>query len=107
MTKTRTKFRVKLAKKYRKNIIKNSFNPVEQQNLERLHIIFKFQNGYGASLLCCSGSYGSELGLYEMAVLIFKGDEWDFCYDTEITNDILGHLSEDNVIDYLEQIKSL
>jgi len=31
--------------------------------------LFEFDNGYGASLVKCPGSYGYEQGLWELAVL--------------------------------------
>ena len=35
---------------------------------------YKFDNGYGASVVCHSGSYGGNKGLYEIAVLDLTGD---------------------------------
>lgn len=61
-------------------------------------IIFSFPNGYGASLVNHFGSYGNE-----MAVL--KGG--DICYDTEITDDVLGYLEPYEIIEHLNKIKNL
>ena len=65
---------------------------------------YKFDNGYGASVVCHSGSYGGNQGLYEIAVLDSKGD---LCYDTPITDDVIGYANEDKVLDTLHRIKSL
>ena len=40
--------------------------------------VLKFENGYGASIICNYMSYGGDKGLFEVAIL--KGD--DICYDT-------------------------
>jgi hypothetical protein len=63
----------------------------------------KFDNGYGASVIRGPHSYGGPEGLYELAVL--KGD--DLCYDTPITDDVLGYQSEDDISNLLERIEAL
>ena len=65
---------------------------------------YQFENGYGASVVKHSGSYGSEKGLYEIAVLDSDGD---LCYSTPITDDVIGYANEDKVLDTLHRIKSL
>ena len=73
-----------------------------------IQYIFKSDNGYGVSIVQHEYSYGGRVGLWEIAVTKYDEDgEWDICYDTPITNDILGHLSESEVIDYLTQIEQL
>ena len=66
--------------------------------------IYEFDNGVGASVVKHSGSYGSEKGLYEIAVLDSDGD---LCYSTPITDDVIGYANEDKVLDTLHRIKSL
>jgi hypothetical protein len=63
-----------------------------------------FENGYGASVVQTFFSYGGDKGLYELAVLDSNGD---LTYETPITDDVLGHLSEDDVTKLLEQIQKL
>lgn len=65
--------------------------------------IFEFENGYGASVVRFSGSYGGDKGLYELAVL----HNGEICYDTPITNDVVGYLTDDAVEKLLEDIKNL
>lgn len=65
--------------------------------------VYAFPNGYGASVIKTDYSYGGKNGLWEMAVL--KDEE--ICYTSGITDDVIGHLSWDNVEDYLLEIKSL
>ena len=64
----------------------------------------EFENGYGASVVKGEYTYGGKDGLYELAVLDSNGD---LTYDTPITNDVLGHLSEDEVTEVLKQIQNL
>ena len=66
--------------------------------------IFKFPNGFGASVIQHSFSYGGARGLWELAVLDSAGR---LTYDTEITDDVIGYLSEDEVHETLNQIKKL
>lgn len=56
---------------------------------------FSFANGYGASVVKHAGSYGHQADLWELAVLDSTGD---LCYDTPITSDVLGWLSEEAVL---------
>lgn len=62
-----------------------------------------FDNGYGASVVSHTYSYGGPQGLYEIAVL--RGD--DLVYNTSITDDVIGHLTEDEVTEVLKQIQQL
>jgi hypothetical protein len=64
----------------------------------------QFDNGYGASVVSHSFSYGGKLGLYEIAIL---DNEGDICYDTPITDDVIGHLTEEDVTEVLIKIQSL
>jgi len=76
----------------------------ELQNTMDGQFIYKFDNGYGASLVW--GPYAH--GELEMAVLTFGSDgSWDLCYDTPITDDVLGYLSYDEVEPLLDQIAAL
>lgn len=70
--------------------------------------IYKFKNGYGASVVRNSISYGHEEGLWELGVITFdKNNDFKLCYDTEITNDVIGYLTENQVDEILEKIEKL
>ena len=56
-------------------------------------LLFKFPNNYGASVIIGPMTYGGKDGLYELAVIKWEGDNWKLCYDTAITDDVLGYLS--------------
>ena len=70
--------------------------------------VYKFTNGYGASVVRFRSSYGGSRGLWELAVLKFDADgEWDLTYETPITSDVIGHLTDDEVDELLDQIEAL
>lgn len=66
-----------------------------------------YDNGYGASIVQHSFSYGNEHGLYELAVIQGNQVDWSICYDTHITDNVLGHLTEDDVSETLLKISQL
>jgi len=63
-----------------------------------------FENGYGASVVRHEYSYGGKDGLYELAVLNSDGE---LCYDTSITNDVIGYLRPEDVTDVMAKIQQL
>ena len=73
--------------------------------------ISRFDNGYGASII--DDGYGSEKGLYELAVVKWTktsegfSDFWYICYDTPIADDVIGRLSMDKVTEIIKKIKEL
>lgn len=62
---------------------------------------FAFPNGFGASVI--NDGYGAESGLYELGVL--HNDH--LTYETPITDDVLGWLTEDEVAATLDRIAAL
>ena len=64
----------------------------------------QFDNGYGASVVRHEYSYGGKDGLYELAVLNRDGE---LCYDTLVTNDVIGYLRDIDVTDVLAKIQQL
>ena len=66
--------------------------------------LFKYDNGYGASVVQHSGSYGGKNGLYEIAVLDSDGE---MSYTTPITDDVIGYADEVKLYETLDRIKSL
>ena len=65
---------------------------------------YRFLNGYGASVVCHQYSYGGDDGLWELAVLDRDGY---LTYDTPITDDVIGWLTEDAVEEKLTAISKL
>lgn len=66
--------------------------------------VYKFDNGYGASVVSNSMSYGGERGLFEVAVLNSDGT---IAYDTPITSEVAGFLDFADVVEVLDKIKNL
>ena len=62
-----------------------------------------FPNGYGCSIVKHDFSYGHENDLWELAVTTEDG----LCYDTPITDDVLGYLSDQEVEDIVDKIEQL
>ena len=73
------------------------------KHMDGIQKVYQFPNGYGASVIKHKGSYGYDKGLWELAVL----HEGELCYDTEITNDVIGHLNDPEVDNILGQIARL
>jgi hypothetical protein len=63
-----------------------------------------FDNGFGVSVIKTLFSYGGNKGLYELAVLDSSGS---ITYDTTITDDVLGYLSEDEVTENMIKIQKI
>jgi hypothetical protein len=69
---------------------------------------YKFNNGYGASVVKHEFSYGNENGLWELAVLKWiDGGDYKLDYSTEISDDVIGYLTEKEVEKLLVRIQSL
>jgi hypothetical protein len=64
----------------------------------------KFDNGYGASVVKGPRTYGGDQDLYELAVL---DNNDDLTYDTPVTSDVEGYLTEEDVTILLKQIQNL
>lgn len=70
--------------------------------------VFKFKNNYGASVVKRPGSYGFDKDLWELAVIYWDNDdEWFITYDTCITSDVIGYLTNAEVDELLVRISKL
>jgi hypothetical protein len=63
----------------------------------------EFDNGYTASVVSSDMSYGGDRGLFEIAILYNDS----IVYDTGITEDVIGFLDFDGVIQTLDSIRKL
>jgi hypothetical protein len=71
-------------------------------------MIYKFSNGYGASVVQGPFTYGGPEGLWELAVLYFGSNtESTIDYNTPVADGVLGYLSEQGLADALDQIEAL
>lgn len=84
---------------------------LERRRLGGAQRVYKFDNGYGASVVRNRISYGSERGLYELAVIAFDvpddPEDWHVFYNTPITDDVIGELSDEEVDAVLVKIEAL
>ena len=72
------------------------------------HWLFRFPNGYGASVIQGGVAFGSDTAPFELAVVQFNyDDDYQMCYNTPIAHDVLGYLTEIKVLDLLDQIQQL
>lgn len=70
--------------------------------------LYEFANGYGASVIRHRWSYGGARGLFELAVIEWddKYDAgWNLIYDVPDADDLVGHLTADEVQERLAQIE--
>jgi hypothetical protein len=64
--------------------------------------LYRFENGYGASVVQNMYSRGTE-----MAVIKWSGNDFRLVYDTPITDDVINYMDEDEVQETLRRISSL
>ena len=65
--------------------------------------VLEFENSYGISVVTGYGSYSNAESPYEAAVLY----EGVVTYDTDITNDVIGYLTSDEVAELMKKIQAL
>ena len=68
-----------------------------------LHARIDFSNGYGVSVVTGEYAFTDDAHPYELAV--FK--DGNICYDTPITNDVIGYLTEDDVTEIMKKVQDL
>ena len=71
-----------------------------------------FTNGFGVSVVRFTingmkGSYTNNDQEWELAVLKGNKNDWELTYDTPITEDVIGYLSEDEVTEIMKKIQQL
>ena len=90
--------------------IRRIYEPYDARPLESgaVQKLYKFTNGYGASVVKGEHTYGGDEGLWELAVLAFDTNgEFALDYTTPITSDVEGHLTDDAVEVLLAKIEAL
>lgn len=78
---------------------------IVQRETRTGHVLHRFDNGYGASVI--SDGYGSGQGLLELGVIEWDGDDYQLTYQTPITSDVLGYLTAQEVDEALAKIAAL
>ena len=72
-------------------------------HLNGVGAVLEFNNNYGVSVVRHQYSYGGDAGLYELGVLL----DGSLCYDTHVTPDVEGHLSESDVSELMLKVQAL
>ena len=62
-----------------------------------------FPNGYGISVITGEYAYSDNEHPYEVAVM----EHGSLCYNTPITDDVIGYLDADGVTEIMKQIQEL
>jgi hypothetical protein len=68
-----------------------------------IHARMHFENGYGVSVVKFPGSYGYDQDLWEVAILY----KHSITYDTDITDDVLGYQTEQDVTNVMDKVQKL
>ena len=63
----------------------------------------QFENGYGISVLFGSPAYSNGIDTYEVAVL----KDGSLCFNTEITDDVIGEIEKEEVTNIMIKIQQL
>ena len=78
-------------------------SPLREEYMEAKHAVMRFDNGYGISVVKGDMFYSNGIDTYEVAVL----KDGAICYDTSITDDVIGYVNADEVSNIMKQIKEL
>ena len=65
--------------------------------------VFEFSNGLDASVIRVTTIHGGSEGVFELVVM----KDGRVCYDTPITDDVIGYLTVAGVISILDKIRDL
>lgn len=89
---------------YYKNTLKESSVKYEEgKRLGGFYYYVEFQNGYGIDIAKHNGTYGREEDKWEIAVM----KDGDCCYDTPITDDVIGWLTDAEALHYAIEVMKL
>lgn len=75
----------------------------ERPGIGGVQDVYRFDNRYGASVISGYGSYGLELAV----IYWYSNDEWHITYESGITDDVIGYLDFEGLMDLLVRIREL
>ena len=82
-------------------------HPISKSNIKHFknskQAIIDFDNGFGVSVVFGNAFYSNGIDTYELAII----KDGSICYSTEITGDVIGHLSEQEVTDIMIKVQNL
>lgn len=67
------------------------------------HAVLNFDNGYGVSVVFGNMFFSNGIDNYELAVL----HNGKLCYNTDITDDVIGYIKKSQVTKLMKKIQSL
>lgn len=80
----------------------------KKPKFDGIQYVFKFPNGYGASVIKSFGSIGRSDDRWELAVIKFYRDgSFVITYDTEITDYVIGYQTDEDIQLLLRDIRKL
>ena len=85
------------------HILKDVVSHEITEHLGGPHIVVKYPNGYGASIVKNNISHGHNVDLWELAVL----HNGEITYGTYLTYDVIGYLDDSEVESLCETIRGL
>ena len=101
---------LKIKKEMVQYLVESSFdvtyNPFNLTDLSIKRYVFHFPNNWGASVIKGFGTYGYENDLWELAILKYysEDDNWSLDYNNDVTDDVVGSLTDEQVNSFLEKI---
>jgi len=78
-----------------------------------LHGLIFFPGGYGLSVVRYKIPYSNRYSSYtddktwEVAILKGTKDQWEICYDTELTNDVLAYQTKEDINRIIKHVQRL
>jgi len=95
-----------------------SYTVYYQDAITGPQIIIRFPNNYGASIIRFDGLFDSPFlnpfkgkgKRIQLAIIKFYGPsdyDWEICYDTPITDDVIDYLNKERCIEILNDIGNL
>ncbi|MDF5756590.1 hypothetical protein [Spongiactinospora sp. TRM90649] len=86
----------------------NQFTPAQVGRLNGgIQHIYRFGNGYGASVVNHAFSHGVELAVLSWARPDSPLGRYELTYDTPVTSDVIGHLTPERLEGLLGRIAAL
>ena len=81
-----------------------NYNNFPIPTYETRQTLVLFPNHYGISFVEGGISYGLEAAILKYDEL---NDDWDVCYDTPITDDVIGYMNEEDIIPLCKRVAEL
>lgn len=66
-----------------------------------------FKNGYGVSVVFGSLFYSNGVDTYEIAVTKGNKKEWNLCYTTHVTDDVIGYQTKEEISEIMKKVQEL